>query len=281
MSTSSYNCSERSRMERGTARIALQSFRLRITIMDHERDDNTERYAYDSLVEGDVFFDEALDVLRASRKDGKPHIPTFSQNMLKLLKAVGLLHRTDSEPPVNVRIAKMDKGQVVWIRYDTLRDKRRGYMAVEVMDTPRSDRAILAAMAAWPGRHVDPEQLSDGIRLVLSGHYTAQMKKAATALRRVEDPTFADPLLGYMLFLHTEMASPFLRALGRQEEIKEVLDTIFGKPGSDEDSTSEEISQDDWRVVGSASEFLPAIEALLQPLLQAEHLLPLIRYYRP
>ena len=40
-----------------------------------EDSDNAQRYPYDSLVEsGD--YDEALDVLRVSRKDGEPHIPT-------------------------------------------------------------------------------------------------------------------------------------------------------------------------------------------------------------
>ena len=249
--------------------------------MDHGRDDNAQRYAYDSLVEGDVFFDEALDVLRASRKDGKPHVPTFAQNMLERLSESGLLHRTDTEPPVNVRKARMDKRQRVWLRYDTRRDKRQGYMAVDVVDAPRSDRAILAAMVAWLGRRVDFEQLLDGVRLVLSGHYTVEMKKAATALIKVKDRAIAEPLLGYMLFLHVEMASPLLRAMGRQEESKEVLDIIFGEPGSNEDSTSEEGTQDDWAMVGAASEFLPAIEALLQPLLQAEYLFPLIRYAIP
>jgi hypothetical protein len=95
-----------------------------IFIMNPEQGDDTNRYPYDSREEwekaGD--YDEALDELNASRKDGDPHIPTFVQRMLERLKEVGLLHRTDTEPPSNVRRVPLDEKQDLWIRFDTRRD---------------------------------------------------------------------------------------------------------------------------------------------------------------
>ncbi len=123
--------------------------------MTRRPDDDAQWYPYDHLAEGDDVYDEALDELHHSRKDGKPHIPTFAQNMLGRLREVGLLHRTDAETPVNVRKAKMGRDQEVWIRFDTRRDENRGYMAVEVVDAPRSDKAILAAMVAWLAQPID------------------------------------------------------------------------------------------------------------------------------
>ena len=130
--------------------------------MNPGQDDATNRYPYEPLEDsGD--YDEALDELNASKKDGLPHIPTFAQRMLERLKEVGLLHRTDTEPPANARRVKLDKGQELWVRFDTRRDEE-GYMAVEVVDTPRSDAAILAAMVAWLAPPIDFERLVEATR---------------------------------------------------------------------------------------------------------------------
>jgi hypothetical protein len=107
--------------------------------MDSGQGDTTRRYPYEPLEDLDDY-DEALDELNASRKgrqDGLPHIPTFAQRMLERLKEVGLIHRTDTEPPSNVRKVTLDKKQDLWIRFDTRRDRDEGYMAVEVVDAPR------------------------------------------------------------------------------------------------------------------------------------------------
>ncbi len=145
--------------------------------MNHGRDEAPQKYPYDSLGERDDF-DEALDTLRASRKDGKPHIPTFAQRMLRRLREVGLLHRTDTESPVNVRKAKMAGEQEVWVRYDTRRDEDQGYMAIEVVDAPRSDVAIFAAMVAWLAPHpIDVKQLLEAQEFDLSGAYAAEEER--------------------------------------------------------------------------------------------------------
>lgn len=121
-------------------------------------------------------YDEALDYLIRSKKDGERHIPTFAQRMLKRFRAVGLRHRTDTEPPANIRKAKMDKGQELWILFDTRRDDE-GYMSVEVIDTPQSDVAILAAMVTWLARKVDYRKLRAANSFVRSGAYAAQYEK--------------------------------------------------------------------------------------------------------
>jgi hypothetical protein len=86
---------------------------------------------------------------RAGTVDGEPHIPTFARSMLEELSDIGLLHRMDNDPPSNARRVKMEKDQDVWVRFDTNRDPTEGYKVVKVVDAPRSDAAILAAMIAW------------------------------------------------------------------------------------------------------------------------------------
>ena len=153
--------------------------------MNPGQDDATKRYPYEPLEDsGD--YDEALDELNASRKDGLPHIPTFAQRMLERLREVGLLHRTDTDPPINARKVKLDKGQELWIRFDAHRDDE-GYMAVEVMDTPRSDTAILAAMIAWTARPIDFERLLEARRFVNSRDMRAQEERIEAIMERMKD----------------------------------------------------------------------------------------------
>ena len=118
--------------------------------MTYEHEDAVGYYPYDPW-EG--IYDEAIDLLLASQRQGRPHLPTFARLMLKRLQEVGLLHAPDEEP-VNVRKVKLDKEQELWIRLDAHRNQK-GYRSVEVMDTPRSDMAILGAMIAWLAEPID------------------------------------------------------------------------------------------------------------------------------
>ncbi len=109
-----------------------------------ERDDAPARYPYEVHE-----IHEAMDELSGSKKDGEPHFPTFARSMLAHLQEVGLLHTADAQAPENVRLAKLEQDQMVWVRLDTYRDHRYGYKVVEVVRPPRSEAAILAAMVAW------------------------------------------------------------------------------------------------------------------------------------
>jgi hypothetical protein len=161
--------------EGGKARTVLL-ISTALLIMDQGRHNTSRRYPYDNLAEsGD--YDEALEELNASKKDGEPHIPTFARNTLERLRDLGLLHRIDADAPVNVRKAKVGKEQVVWIRFDTHRDEHRGYTAVEVVDAPRSDTAILAAMMAWLAQPIDFDRLLESLRFFTSGAYEAEKKR--------------------------------------------------------------------------------------------------------
>src|SRR5919199_1215398 len=132
--------------------------------MTHEHEGAPRRYPYDDFVE--LNCDEALATLEVSKKDGKPHIPTFARRMLERLRDVGLVHARDTEPPANVRKVDLE-GQELWIRFDTYRDLK-GYMALDIVDAPRSDAAILAAMVAWLSLPVDFESLLEAQRFLVS-----------------------------------------------------------------------------------------------------------------
>jgi hypothetical protein len=203
-----------------------------IFIMEFEQGDATKRYPYNSLEDWEEsgHYDEALDELNASRKDGDPHIPTFVQGMLERLKEVGLLHRTDIDLPSNVCKVPLDNKQDLWIRFDTRRNYDEGHMAVEVVDAPRSDTAILAAMVAWLARPVDFEQLLEATRFVLSGEDVDEIKRIGhivASLRRIthEEPVI-DALSGKMLQVILELTS-FRRVMGKTEEAKGLTDVVF------------------------------------------------------
>jgi hypothetical protein len=150
--------------------------------MAHRREDPSKRYPYPF---GNLLpdYDGALDELVRSRRDDDRHIPTFARRMLVRLATVGLRHRADVEPPANIRRAKLDKGQEVWLLFDTRRD-REGYFGVEVVDTPRSDVAILAAMVAWLARKVDPKALRAADSFVHSGAYADQYKQIDALMKK-------------------------------------------------------------------------------------------------
>jgi hypothetical protein len=116
--------------------------------------------------------------------------------MLTRLSKVGLLHRPDAEPLANVRRVKLDKGQELWIRFDAHRDDLQGYTAVEVVDTPRSDTAILAAMTAWLAQPIDLKRIPKATQYVLSGAYLADIEKLSkigASLRKIK--TSPDPVV--------------------------------------------------------------------------------------
>jgi hypothetical protein len=122
--------------------------------MDDSARDTGNRYPYFTTAHASS---EAFGYLEASEKDGEPDISTFALRTLERLREVGLLHRTDAEPPSNLHKARVE-GQDLWIRFNTRRTPQ-GYKAVEVVDMPKSDRAILAAMVSWVSDPVDFEQL--------------------------------------------------------------------------------------------------------------------------
>ncbi len=115
---------------------------------------------------------EAFDFLRSSRKDGEVHIPAFARHTLERLRETGLIHRTDIESPDNIRRIKVDGQQDLWIRFGTRRTTQ-GYKVIEVLDSPRTDRAILAAMVAWTCDPVDLEQLRPAMAEWPVSHATA------------------------------------------------------------------------------------------------------------
>jgi len=266
--------------------------------MNPEQDDATKRYPCDPL-EDESDYDEALDELNASRKDGSPHIPTFAQRMLERLKEVGLLHRTDTDPPTNARKVKLDKGQELWVRFDTRRDDE-GYMAVEVMDTPRSDMAILAAITAWLAQPRDFKRILGATRYFLSGAYIAEIEKIGrigASLRRTR--TIGDPVVailhGYMFKIRLDL-SRFLTMVGRTEENQNITSIMFPRTGGDQDIALENVDsswkiaienvelaweESAWEEVVSAQKSLANLEAKIEPLRYLEYLLPLIRHYRP
>jgi hypothetical protein len=112
----------------------------------------------------DEAFSELLDS-RAGRDGGEVHLPTFARRMLERLAEVGLLRTPDEVPLANVRRVKLVKGgreQELWIMFDTRRSVW-GYMDIEVIEKPRSDAAILAAMIAWGTEPMDFERILDAL----------------------------------------------------------------------------------------------------------------------
>jgi hypothetical protein len=160
--------------------------RLRHNLMAHGHEETPKRYP------GPSFYDEALAALQHSRQDGEIHIPTFARRMLEQLRDVGLL-RTPDELPTNIRKVKWEvegKEQDLWIRFDTYRTAA-GYLALEVVDAPRSDAAILAAMTVMAvAQPIDLKQLGEAMRFVTSPAYKEQREKAAAFHQKIlrKDP---------------------------------------------------------------------------------------------
>lgn len=119
-----------------------------------------------------------MAALHDSVVDGEVHIPTFARRALERLAKEGLLHAPDNEPFANVRRVTCSQGgkeQDIWIMFDTRRADA-GYLAVEVVDTPRSDSAILAAMTAVLAEPVDFGQVLEALSSLRFEGYREQDK---------------------------------------------------------------------------------------------------------
>jgi hypothetical protein len=64
-----------------------------------------------------------------------------------------------------------------------------------VVDAPRSDTAILAAMVAWLARPVDFEQLLEATRFVLSGDYVYEIKRIGHIGASLREITHEDTII--------------------------------------------------------------------------------------
>src|SRR5918995_917373 len=146
-------------------------------------EDMPRRYPYVVLEE---FRDEAFNLLPLSMKEDEVHIPTLAKKVLEELLSTGLLHRRDTEPPENIRKAKVGNKQDIWIQFDTYRDGK-GYMAVDVVDAPRSDAAILAVMTAFLLEPVDPEELAKAIEFRSSEARTTQEERVEAISKKLQD----------------------------------------------------------------------------------------------
>jgi hypothetical protein len=155
--------------------------------MSQSQDPTPRRYPY-YFWEGAPAYDEALETLYESTKDGEPHIPTLAQQMLKELASVGLLHTREDQAPSNIRKVSLGGEQELWIRFDTYRRAFRGYMAIDVVDAPRSDAAILAAMIAWLA--AEPMDLKKGLWAIKaheSPAVQARLEKVEATHKRILD----------------------------------------------------------------------------------------------
>ncbi len=110
-----------------------------------------------------------------SMRDGEVHVPTLARKVLEELLLLGLSHVKDTEPPENIRRVTVGERQEVWLRFDTYRDDE-GYMALDVVDAPRSDAAILAAMMAFLMKPVERERINRAVAFRFSEAY-ADLKK--------------------------------------------------------------------------------------------------------
>jgi len=110
---------------------------------------------------------DTLDLLFGSKKAGRPHIPTFARKLLRQVVEGSMLYGTAAESSFsNLRTVKLDNGQEVFISVGTRRSEPGGYMAVEVVDAPPSDKALLAAMSAKAALPTDIERLRQMLRFV-------------------------------------------------------------------------------------------------------------------
>jgi len=105
--------------------------------------------------------EHVLKLLRDSGEEGaRPYIPAFARELLEHLRDQSMPEEARKRSGYsNVRSAKLkDSDQVLLVRFDTYRDPM-GYMAVDVLETPKSETAILAAMAVMAAKPVDTSQV--------------------------------------------------------------------------------------------------------------------------
>lgn len=154
--------------------------------MSQREEPTPRRYPYDHW-EATPGYDEASVTLQESNKHGEPHIPTFAQHMLNKLAAVGLLHLREDEAPSNIRKVNLGGKQELWVRFETRRDDE-GYMAIDVVDAPRSDAAILAAMVAWlVAEPIDLQKVLAAISIKISPEVRARLERAEALQKRISE----------------------------------------------------------------------------------------------
>ena len=106
--------------------------------------------------------DHVQEFLDMSMSDGVVHVPTLARRVLEDLLLLGLSNAREAETPKNIRRVRVGERQEVWLGFDTYRDSE-GYMALDVLDTPVSDAAILAVMTAFLMEPVDRERVSQAL----------------------------------------------------------------------------------------------------------------------
>src|SRR5215211_2647478 len=130
---------------------------------------------------------DTLDLLLGSKKAGRPHIPTFARKLLRQVVEGGMLYGTATESSFNnLRTVKLDNGQEVFISVGTRRSEPGGYLAVEVVDAPPSDKAILAAMSAKAALPTDIERLRQMLQFIEPPLKDTVHKHRVEALDRFE-----------------------------------------------------------------------------------------------
>jgi hypothetical protein len=152
--------------------------------MASEHQDRAPRFRYEPYDE--LLDDRAEELLDLSMGDGKVHVPTLAQQVLKELLHIGPSHIKDSETPDNIRRVKVGDRQGVWLGFDTHRDDE-GYMAVDVVDAPGSDAAILAAMTAFVMRPFDRERVNQALAFRLSEAWAALKEQQEALQKRMEE----------------------------------------------------------------------------------------------
>jgi len=121
-------------------------------------DEQAESQGYPYEEDPDGLDDHVQQLLDMSMRDGVVHVPTLAQWVVEEFLVLGPLHVKDAHPPENIRRVKVGERQELWLRFDTYRDDA-GYMALDVVEAPRSDAALLAAMTAFLVKPVERERV--------------------------------------------------------------------------------------------------------------------------
>ncbi len=174
--------------------------------MADEHEERTRWYRYEHPDDVD---DPLVELLDLSMKDGKGHVPTLARRVLDELLLLGLSHVRDTEPPENVRRVKVGERQEVWLRFDTYRDDE-GYMALDVVDAPRSDAAILAAMMAFLMKPVERERINRAMAFRSSEAYADLDKQSKELWKKFQEGQEQD-LDTEQLMLSARISAELLR----------------------------------------------------------------------
>jgi hypothetical protein len=141
----------------------------------------SQRYPYEEDPDG--LDDHVQQLLDISMRDGLVHVPTLAQRVVEEFLVMGPLHVKDAQPPENIRKVKVGERQEVWLRFDTYRDDE-GYMALDVVEAPKSDAALLAAMTAFMVEPVERERLEQALAFRYSEAWPTLAKQYETLRKR-------------------------------------------------------------------------------------------------